>query len=188
MLIKLCPVEGCSKQIEVKGYCKTHERKLRLYGDPNTPNYPKKKKIEFSVSEDGCYINTSHKRNRNGYPAYSDKGTTKPMSRFIYEQMYGEIPMGLVVRHTCDNRECINPEHLILGTQKDNMNDMMSKNRNNQPRGEKSGKSKLTEEQVRQIRRLLDKGVDTKEIARKFNIHFGYVTYIRTRKVWKHVD
>ncbi len=83
------------------------------------------KKLIWKENENGCWICTSHKTTGIGYIR---KGNST-MHRFIYEEMFGEIPKGMVVMHTCDNRKCINPEHLKLGTHHDNNQDMANKGR-----------------------------------------------------------
>ena len=68
--------------------------------------------------------------NAKGYCYISrGRGIRLRAHRFIYETLIGEIPAGKVVRHSCDNRACINPEHLLLGTSYDNSQDMISRNR-----------------------------------------------------------
>jgi hypothetical protein len=82
--------------------------------------------------------------NNLGYGISWKDGKTISAHRKVYEESYGPIPKGLMVRHTCDNRSCVNPKHLILGTAKQNSQDMVDRNR--QAKGSKIGNSILTEE------------------------------------------
>lgn len=88
----------------------------------------------FQVKRDGCW-SWSGSKDRRGYGTISNRnqGTRSPEKahRVSYEKHYGEIPSGLIVRHKCDNPECTNPEHLELGTQKENMRDCSMRNRLN---------------------------------------------------------
>lgn len=65
----------------------------------------------------------------NGYGVIKRRGKTMKAHRMIYEECFGMIPEGMVVRHTCDNPPCVNPAHLLLGTPKDNMRDKMERGR-----------------------------------------------------------
>ena len=85
----------------------------------------KMKPITWEVNENNCWICTSHKKDKDGYPV----GYKRKIHRHVYEQCFGEIPIDMVVMHKCDNPSCINPEHLIIGTYKDNTEDMYSKGR-----------------------------------------------------------
>ena len=73
-----------------------------------------------------CWECTSHAR-RRGYPTLCRSGKHFTMSRYIWERKFGQIPNGMFVLHKCDNKSCINPEHLFLGTTKDNMQDAIQK-------------------------------------------------------------
>jgi len=89
-----------------------------------------------------------------------------PAHRFAYELVKGNIPDGLFVCHACDNRRCCNPTHLWLGTNKDNMQDMVRKGRNAVRKGSDANTSKFTNEQVRQIRSDYADGKYTKKDLR----------------------
>jgi hypothetical protein len=108
--------------------------------------------------------------------------------RASYELHYGPIPKGKVVMHTCDNRACVNPSHLRLGTHKDNTQDMLAKGRHRfqAPQGEKSSLSRLTEAQVRFIRKHTD--IPLFEMADAMNVGHCAIWRIRTRRTWKHIE
>lgn len=92
--------------------------------------------------------------------------------------------MGGVVLHSCDNPRCINPEHLSLGTHKDNTQDMLRKNRNRPPRGESNGNRKLTAAEVEEIR-LADWGTQ-KQIGARYGVGQDQVSRIKGGKRWSH--
>lgn len=84
----------------------------------------------------------------------------------------------MVVCHKCDTPLCINPDHLFLGTPKENTQDMIQKGRKVFPRGERHGCSKLTDLQVEEIKTLRASGKHLSEIAERFNISFQHVSAI----------
>lgn len=100
----------------------------------------------------------------------------------------GEIPKNLLVLHKCDNKICVNPEHLFLGTGQDNINDMISKGRAKLSfPGSKSPQAKLKENDVKEIRELCDIGMPTKMIMKAFNISDSQVYRIKNRVLWTHI-
>ncbi len=107
--------------------------------------------------------------------------------RISYEVFIGPIPKGMFVCHKCDNPRCINPDHLFLGTPKDNTADMIKKRRTNFlfKRGGKHERAKLTESNVVQIREMALCGYSQSEIAIKFNVMVGTVSRIIRRKRWQ---
>lgn len=98
----------------------------------------------------------------------------------------GTIPKEKCVLHICDVRRCVNPDHLFLGTYKDNSDDKVKKNR--QQRGSQVKLANLNEEQVVQIKKLLNKNVKQKLIALKFNVTPGAIWQIKTGLTWKHIE
>lgn len=107
-------------------------------------------------------------------------------SRIMWEYEYGKILDDLQVLHTCDNRKCVNPSHLFLGTISDNMKDKVKKNR--QSKGSKIGNSILNEEIVYQIRKQRLEGKTYKELQEIFSISFYLVRSICKNRQWKHVE
>lgn len=93
----------------------------------------------------------------------------------------------LYVCHKCDNRKCVNPEHLFLGTSRDNNLDMHRKGRAVSLIGSDHPQSKLTEKKVKKIRILHKKGYLQKEIAVMFNVTSSAINSIVNRKIWRHV-
>ena len=96
-------------------------------------------------------------------------------------------PKGRTANHHCDNPSCLNPRHLYLGTMKSNMCDKYQRGRGNHPKGEQNSNSKLTEKKVRKIKRLYSGGVIQIELARRFGVNSGTISYIVNNKQWKHV-
>ena len=108
--------------------------------------------------------------------------------RFSYQQAKGEIPEGKYVLHTCDNPWCVNPDHLYLGTYKDNAKDREFRNRGNHAFGARHGRSKLTPDQVIEIRKLsAEENLTCSELGRRFGINHKSVQDIVTRKHWSHI-
>lgn len=112
------------------------------------------------------------------------KSLYKLAHRFSWERHNGPIPEGLCVLHKCDVRTCVNPGHLFLGTQKDNLHDMHKKGRDIPPAGSRNSHAKIAEKDVRYIRN--SEGSD-KDISDKFGIQTQTVKRIRNKLSWRHV-
>lgn len=118
-----------------------------------------------------------------GYGMVHRDGKTVTTHRAAWELVNGPIPEGQYVLHRCDNRKCVNVEHLFLGTFDDNMADMVRKNR--QAHGVKNPHAKLNEDQVRAIRAA--EGTHS-AIAKQFGVSQPLISMIRNRRIWKLVD
>lgn len=104
-----------------------------------------------------------------------------------YEMSTGKVILGgIYICHHCDNRKCCNPDHLFTGTHQDNMDDMVSKNRQSRMIGEKHPMAKLTLEIVEEIRELyVTRKYTMKRLADKFNISYTTINYVVNNKTWR---
>lgn len=160
------------------------------------PRIPLEKRLlqysDRSGGEDACWVWTGTKR-RKGYGSITINGKSRVVSRVAYEFYHGSIPEGMFVCHTCDNPPCINPKHLFLGTPADNMRDRDEKGHHARcaphhvRRGEENYLTKLTSQQVLEIRQLHEQGMSYSRLVRMFGIGKSTVADICTRKRWQHI-
>ncbi len=140
------------------------------------------KLAHYSMPEpSGCLLWTGAVA-RHGYGCMRWDGRTQASHRLAWVAANGAIPPEMAVLHRCDVRACINPDHLFLGTQADNMADRDAKGRVG--RGETNGLAKLTQKQVLEIRA---DGRRRREIAAEHGICTATVSRIRRRRAWAHV-
>ena len=115
------------------------------------------------------------------------RGKQTRAHRYVYIKQFGEIPEGMNVLHKCDNPRCVNPSHLFLGTQKDNVIDMMSRGRGGYKTffGENHANSKLTMEKASEIRDMYKTGrYFQREIGERFGISQAVVSKIIMGTSW----
>lgn len=129
----------------------------------------------------GCWLWTGS-MSRN-YGQIGRHGRPLLAHRAAWELAHGDIPNGLYVLHRCDNGRCVNPAHLFLGTQRDNIRDMVAKGRDRFT-GERAYQAILTTEQVRTIRCSTE---SARAIAKRLGVAFQTISDVRRRKNWKHV-
>lgn len=136
----------------------------------------------------GC-IHWTGTISRLGYGQIGVNNKTFLSHRLVANAILGPIPKDKpFVCHTCDNPKCLNPDHLFYGSPKDNSQDMSKKKRFKPQIGVSNNSSKLTEEQVKEIKILLQIGEMTqKEIGEIYNVADNTVCGINTGKYWKHV-
>lgn len=142
-MTRLCAVDGCTKPQIARGWCTGHYQRWKKNGSPTPsgwsafvrnskpPNGSPQEWLEYyaiPVPEAGCWLFIGGVDCR-GYGKIGVGGITTIASRASYEKFYGPIPNGLLVCHRCDVPLCINPKHLFLGTQTENLGDMYAKGR-----------------------------------------------------------
>ena len=133
--------------------------------------------------QDGCWEWQGSKM-ANGYGQCGHGGYAH---RYSYEINKGPIPDGLFVRHSCDNRACVNPTHLDVGTQVDNMADMFARKRGVGRDGYTTN-AKLNPDDVRAVRRMLAAGMSLTTIGKQFSVSKQVISYIKLGKTWAWVQ
>lgn len=184
-----CSVEGCNNEkYHSKLYCSMHYRRLKftgtLDGGPRE-RLPLEQRFWKRVEkqDSGCWVWTGS-TNTRGYGLVGEggrQGKYLMTHRYSYTIHKGDIPKGMLVMHSCDNPACVNPDHLSLGTPKDNTQDAVSKGRIH------NGKrpSKLTDEQVLFIKENLEfTGV---QLAERFGVSKAAINAVRKGRNWTHI-
>lgn len=154
---------------------------FRIGWDSRTPGTLKEHWSRYVLEqpEGRCWIWQGNK-DKDGYGKICHDGKHLRAHRVSYELHIGEIEDGMSVCHTCDNPSCVNPEHLFAGTNRENMIDMVHKNRG--PR------QKLTTKDIIDIRAMLADGYGAEDIAVKYSVHPYTIRRIRNGRRWGHVN
>lgn len=139
---------------------------------------------KVKISDTGCHewIGTIQS---NGYGRFSFLGKSIYAHRFSALLKFGILINNKDICHICDNRRCVNPEHLFIGTRKENMEDCKKKGR--QAKGEKLSK-KLTDKKVKEIKILISEKQNILEISKKYGVSKTAISQIKLNKSWRHID
>ena len=122
---------------------------------------------------------------RQGYGLLKIDGRHRQASRVSWEIHCGDAPGRMCVLHRCDNPGCVNPKHLFLGTQTENIGDMDAKGRRGSLSGDANGNSKLTWPKVGEIRRRVAAGEQHRRIATDFGVDRSLIGLIANNRIWK---
>lgn len=142
----------------------------------------------FVLRGSGCWVWTGARHSlRTPYGQFWWKGRIWRAHRIAWMLAHGPIPPELLVCHHCDNHPCVNPDHLFLGTVRDNTVDSFRKKRSRGKTGTTNGRAKLSENDVRQIRNLSGSGIGRVELAKRFGISKFHVSKIVRRESWQGV-
>ncbi len=144
------------------------------------------KHVILPEDPEGCFIlDTSEKA--KGYPGFGIAGKCYRGNRVAWMLFHGAIPAGSHVLHRCDNRRCVRPDHLFLGTNKINCEDMTRKGRSRF--GERNSNVRLSPDDVIAIRDTYSKGGITQaELGKRYGVSQSTAHCVITRKKWKHLD
>lgn len=197
---RFCSIEGCGEQYECGGYCKVHYRRWLTHGDPHFVKcvHGKGKTVEerfwSRITKHGQMHPTNPRLGRcwewqglqgkrgYGVTLYLDKN--RLVHRIAWHLKHGKFP-DMMLLHSCDNRICVNTNHLREGDHADNTDDMVSRNR--QSKGEHRPNAKLTDADIRAIRAAENVwGVQT-ELSKQYGVNTGAISRIRRGIIWKHV-
>jgi hypothetical protein len=178
----------CGKRVNARGLCDTHYKQHKRAGTlpertrlTHVEINDRLKHLSIVDAETGCH-NWRGRINKNGYGVLGYNYKNWLAHRLSYILKYGEIPDGVKACHKCDNPLCINTDHLFLGTQTENMNDMFSKDRG--AVGAAYKRSELTDELVLRIK--IDKRTQL-EIAKDYGVSRTNISAIKTGRAWSHV-
>lgn len=143
---------------------------------------------------DSCWLWSGGSRGKTGYGAIKHQGKVIDAHRFSYIFHKGEIPIGFMVCHTCDNRKCVNPDHLFLGTPQDNAKDAFKKGRMHPLSKETCFKpGHITHNKIisditaKEIKLDINLGLKVGVIAKKFNIPVYKVSDIKRGHTYAHI-
>jgi hypothetical protein len=129
---------------------------------------------------DGCWEWAHVSAGDDGYGRFNTGEKVDKAHRVSWTLYVGPVPDGMFVLHKCDNRKCVNPDHLFLGDNAANMADMKAKGRGRGLRGENHKMAKLTDQQAKKVLEKALSGENQKQIAREFNISHQLVSAIKT--------
>ena len=185
-----CTIDGCTRPYKGRGMCTTHYQEwFRSVRASSIPTRAEVSSFWSKVArkDKGCWIWTAH-IGTDGYGTISVGASPVKAHRLSWIIHFGAVEPGMCVCHTCDNKICVRPDHLFLGTIQDNTADRDAKGR--QCRGERHPDAKLTEEQVRLIRLRYRRGcpVDgVRPLAREFGLCRSSMRAVVSRETWRGV-
>ena len=184
--VKVCGEDGCNRRLAARGLCATHYMRLRRGGLIPVPVVHSD--VDYLAARSrmvggGCLEWQGSKR--EGYGRLARRGRTWQAHVLSYVANFGPLPDGAQVNHLCHNRACIEPTHLYAGSQTQNMADMRRAGRDNPPKGERNGNSKITPAIVRAIRASSD---IARVEAGKHSISISLVYAVRKRLVWRDIS
>jgi hypothetical protein len=201
----ICSINECAKKVRARGLCATHWSQWHRRGDIEAAplrrppsNLAPPEAFRFYMPEEpptnGCWLwRGSILSKDEPYGIITCCGTRYLAHRLSYEIFVGPIPDGLIVRHNCDTPSCVQPLDFLLGTQPDNVQDKVNRNRQSRgashtsTRGSRHPGALLSESDVLKIRAMSTRGWTNRALADKFRISTTNISLIINRKTWRHI-
>lgn len=197
-----CVAPNCDRPVLAKGVCGMHYQRLAIRGSFDTAPRPSDmdrfmafvNKLDYVngtpvPGTGGCWEWLGGNNGRMGHGVFSFRHKCLGAHRAAWILFKGPIPAGMFVCHKCDNPPCVNPEHLFLGTNRDNILDAVAKGRHwtRPPRGEAASAAILTEKKVLRIRASHAAGMSQSQLAKRYGVAVSTVSAAVTRRTWKHI-
>lgn len=185
---RTCEIAGCDAAHLARGWCTKHYQRWRKTGTTESRKIDPVQKFWGSItlpeSPDECWLwdGPMHESGYGNFFYPLPDGRRRLAHRLMWEWTNGPIPKGLFVCHRCDVKTCVNPEHLYLATSAQNTRDAARSGL--MPRGEDQWCSRLTETQVRSIRRRAAAGETQRKLAEEFGCARGTIANIIQGKTW----
>ena len=196
----VCLIEGCDRPAGLpgtaRGWCHTHYRRWQRHGDPLgqfRERPPKGSTLKETFAwyrpgqppTDSCW-DWEGNTDAYGYGALGRDGRVLKAHRVSYELHVGPIPTGAQLLHSCDRPICVNPNHLRPGNARANTDDALERDRVR--KGERHGQSKLTKQDVREMRQKRAQGRTIKSLSEEYGISYGGARDAISGKNWKHLS
>lgn len=181
-----CEINDCDNIVYAKGLCNKHYIRKRKHGDPNYC------KLHYDIKKQEKFIEELYASDTDlciDWPFYLHQGYAykggKPFYLEICKDFYikPQEDTYFEAAHSCGNSKCVNPKHLRWATVSENQMDRVIHGTSN--RGEKHAMSRLTEDQVLDIRRLLSNGMRQKDVAELYGVGKTTIHWIKHRKTWE---
>ena len=187
----ICTIDGCGRALKGRGFCNRHYMKLRQYGDPLAGEHRGEygdlaRFIDYACTYTGddCLL-WPFGTFPNGYGNFADGKRTRTANSVVCERVHGPAPRGRPdAAHTCGNRPCIAPRHLVWKSRAENMADQLI--HGTRARGEKQGSARLTAADVVAIRSLFP-SVRAADLAVRYAVCTTQIYHIVNRNQWTHV-
>lgn len=181
-----CLVVGCGRESVWKSLCIKHYQQQRVGKGcfeqaQSIVEYIESRIAMIPVS--GCHLWTGY-ANKLGYGVVNYKGKRQAAHRAAWAAKHGAIPPGMQLNHKCDVPSCVNPDHLYLGNQKQNIADMIARGRIYRKGESHHGLTKLTEKSVIEIRQSSE---DRATLSSRYGVSMQTITDVRTRRSWSHI-
>ena len=191
----MCKEDGCDRPVYCKLRCTKHYHAWLRTDDPEIKPRPRGSLEErfwryvVKKGEDECWVWIGQKIRGYGRVSKGKRGDSSVGAHRFSWSLHNkqEVPEGMLVMHKCDNPECTNPNHLTIGTAKDNVYDMINKGRKRTvaPIGTENGKALLNEEKVRFIR--ANHSVSHVKLAKVLGVSPNCIRGVRIGRTWSHI-